>query len=138
MLHKVKTVGMDCVYLEGLETSGRSFNSDYYIEAGEMNITSKMLADLNTAIQKVADESGSEIVRNLIMVEQIPPNSADYIFKGVIDLWAWFYAAGMEVKVNTQPDGNLLHKLIKVRIQDSLFAIIDLAESELEKLGVKR
>lgn len=102
-----------------------------------MNTKNRMLADLNTAIQRVADESGSKIVRNLVMVEQIPPNSADYIFEGIIDLWAKFYAAGMEVRVNTQPDRNLLHKLVKVRIQDSLLSIMDLAQSELKQLGVE-
>ena len=34
-------MGMDCVYPQRLETSGRSFNSDYYIEAGRMSITDK-------------------------------------------------------------------------------------------------
>ncbi|KKM99712.1 hypothetical protein LCGC14_1145180 [marine sediment metagenome] len=37
MLYKIKIVGMGCVYLERLETSGRSFNSDYYIETRIMS-----------------------------------------------------------------------------------------------------
>ena len=34
-------MGVGCLYLEGLETSERSFNSDYYIEAGRMSITNR-------------------------------------------------------------------------------------------------
>lgn len=37
-------MGMDCVYLEGLETSKRSFNSDYYIGAGRMS-TENLIID---------------------------------------------------------------------------------------------
>jgi len=97
---------------------------------------SEMLVKLNAAVQRVANESGSELVQNLVMVEQIPPNSADATFKGVVDLWAWFYAAGAEISMNTQPDRDCLHKLMRVRIQDSILAVMDLAQSELKKLGV--
>ena len=41
MLYRIETKGMGCFHLERLETSGRSFNSDYYIEAGVMSITDK-------------------------------------------------------------------------------------------------
>ncbi len=97
----------------------------------------KMLADLNAAVQRVADESESEMVRNLVMFEQLPQDSMDFTFKGIVDLRARFYAAGAEIKMNTEPNENRLHNLIKIRIQDSLFAIIDLAQSELAKLGIK-
>ncbi len=42
MLHKIQTMGMACLYPEGLETSKRSFNSDNYTEAGIMSITDKV------------------------------------------------------------------------------------------------
>ena len=135
MLHKIKIMGVVCVYLERLETSKRPFNSNYYIEVERMNTSDKMLADLNKAVQRVANDSGSKLVRNLVMVEQVPPNNADHIFRGIIDVWAWFRVTGMAVKVTRSPDRNLLHKLVKVRIQDSLLAIMDLAQSELKKLG---
>ncbi len=99
---------------------------------------SEMLTELNAAIQKVADESGSRLIKDLMMVEELDPkNKGDYIFMGVVDLWAGYYACGMEVESNTEPNDNRLHNLVKVRIQDALFAIIDLAQFELKKLGVK-
>jgi len=98
----------------------------------------EMLADLNAAVQRVADESGSKIVRNLVMVEELDSkNKCDYIFIGGINLYAEFRAAGAEVKNNTKPDDNRLHNLVKVRIQDTLLAIMELARSELKKLGVE-
>ncbi|KKN51314.1 hypothetical protein LCGC14_0624220 [marine sediment metagenome] len=41
MLHKIKIMGMDCFYHTRLETSDRTFNSNYYIKAGRMSITKK-------------------------------------------------------------------------------------------------
>ena len=96
-----------------------------------------MQEKLNFAIQKIAAESGSEMVRNLVMVEQTPPRQADCVFTGVVDCWAWFHAAGAEVHHCTQPDRGDLDKLVKCRIQDSLLAVMDLAQSELKKLGVE-
>ena len=96
----------------------------------------EMLADLSAAIQRVAEESSSGIVHNLVMVEELNPETkGDLVVMGVVDLWAGFRVAGIEVNMKTRPDRNLLHKLVKVRIQDTLFAIRELANSELKKLG---
>ena len=47
MLHKIKIMGMDCFYVEGLETSKRSFNSNYYTEAGKMEEIKLMGEQMN-------------------------------------------------------------------------------------------
>ncbi len=41
MLYPIQTMGMGCVYQSWLVSAGRPFNSDYYIEAGEMSIVTK-------------------------------------------------------------------------------------------------
>ncbi len=67
MLHKIQIMGVVCFYHKRLETSSRSFNSNYYTEAGEMSILSK--ADDMPAIYKknyLAAVSGKASPRNAI------------------------------------------------------------------------
>jgi len=97
----------------------------------------KMLEKLNAAIQKIANESGSEMVQNLKMVREFSSRQPGCIFKGVVDCWAPFCASGAEITMDTKDGPDYLDKMLKVRIQDSLLAIMNLAQSELEKLGMK-
>ena len=54
-------MGMDCVYLERMETSGRSFNSDYYIEAEIMNEPKPMADQMRDRTDVLEKALGSKL-----------------------------------------------------------------------------
>ena len=58
MLHKIKIMGMDCFYVKGPETSERSFNSNYYTEAGimeEIKPMGEQMRDRADELEKALD-----------------------------------------------------------------------------------
>lgn len=92
----------------------------------------EMLRRLNTAIGRIADEAESENIGELRMV-QFDDIAAGEVFGGIVDLHCTFAACGGELR---HLDNYQLVQMMRVRLQDSFFQIIDLAKEELIKLGV--
>ena len=90
------------------------------------------LDKLNTVIQCIAKESGSELVKHLSMIQNLNDNSADYIFSGTLDCWASYDVSGAEVAV--YKNDKRLQNLIRVRIEMALHDMINLLETNLELL----
>ncbi len=94
----------------------------------------EMLAKVNKAIRRVSEKSGSDIIRDLKMVQKLDANSADYIFTGVLDAYGWFYVSGAEITYQGGEDEKM-DALVRCRIEGTIHSIIGLLEDELELLG---
>ena len=89
------------------------------------------LAKLNAAIQRIADESESTLLKNMPPIfynEDIPGSP----FTGDVYCHAWFNIAEQEVARNADDSG--LQNLIRVRIATAIYSMIDLLKDELKKL----
>lgn len=91
----------------------------------------EMLAKVNAAIQRIAKESGSDIIKNLVAVQIESARQSDYLFGGTIDVWSTPVISGMEIGTMSAEQ---FQPLIKCRIENSMLSMIDLLEDELEKL----
>lgn len=89
------------------------------------------LAKVNEAIQRIADKTGSKIVKGQTAVEFFEDN-ADCIFGGVIDGFCSYKVCGAEIHAN--PEDGELDELVKLRIELAIMNIIDLLEDELDLL----
>lgn len=94
----------------------------------------KMLERVNTAIQHIAEKSGSDIVKNLVAVQIESARHSDYLFGGTIDVWSTPIMSGMEIEISSDEQ---LQALVKCRIENSMLSMIDLLEDCLEKLKSK-
>ncbi|KKM99710.1 hypothetical protein LCGC14_1145160 [marine sediment metagenome] len=89
------------------------------------------LERLNSALRHIAKESGSVLVNHTSMVQSLE-DSADYVFKGVLDCWSLYRVSGAEIAANQ--DDKQLQKLLKIRLYMAIYAMKNLLEDELELL----
>ena len=89
------------------------------------------LARVNAEIRKIANKSGSKLLRNLPPMfynEDIPGSP----FNGDVLYHAWFNIDEREVVKN--PDDVKLQALVRCRIENAIYSIIALLEDELNLL----
>ena len=89
------------------------------------------LKRLNTAIKSIATASKSVLLENMPQVfytGDIPGSP----FTGDFSCHSWFSVAEQEVDMNKED--TLLQNLVRVRIENAIYSMIDLLEKELELL----
>lgn len=95
----------------------------------------EMLDLVNVAIRQVVEKTGSGILKELIAVEFTDRDSADFIFGGMLDVYAKVVVSGTEIH---KCPGEQLQECIRVRSINSMIDMCELLEREIALLGGKR
>ena len=93
----------------------------------------EMLAKVNAAIQRIAEKSKSNLVKELVAV-QLNSDNADYLFGGTMDVWSTSIVSGQEIVILNDEQ---LQTCIIYKIENSMQSMIDLLEDNMALLRGK-